>query len=209
MSIFKKNNSEKVIASYGKTEPVSDAFVAVQGNGFKTEPVNHGSYGSGGNTVPVNNPFVDVPDVEKPIDHYGVTEPANPIITVDPNTGVRERIQPVVGWLVCIKGANIGREYRIHSDNNYVGRATGDIIITGDDKISREHHMVVIYDPEERTFSVRPDSGGHIVRLNDKRISGEEPLNNYDIIRTGDTSLMFIAFCGQQFVWEDVNNDRS
>lgn len=33
---------------------------------------------------------------------------------------------PVVGWLVCIKGATKGTDYRIHSQNNYIGRSAKD-----------------------------------------------------------------------------------
>jgi hypothetical protein len=32
-------------------------------------------------------------------------------------------IDPVVGWLVCIAGPDQGRDYRIHGERNFIGRA--------------------------------------------------------------------------------------
>ena len=48
--------------------------------------------------------------------------------------------EPVVGWLVCIEGATKGTDYRIHSQNNYIGRsARMDISIPEDSHISAEN----------------------------------------------------------------------
>ena len=208
--MMKKNNKAggNVIESYGKTEPVT-------GNPFgQTEPIFPAGAVNLGEippTMPATSGVVDIPDIfgngPKPgapvIEEYKFTEPAGPVFMASGG----EKLQPVVGWLVCIKGADVGKEYRIHSDYNYVGSAAGDIVITGDPKISREKHMLITFDPETRCFYVAPASGANIVRLNDKGlVGGAEQLKNYDVIRTGDTSLMFIGFCGTEFGWEDLDN---
>ena len=91
----------------------------------------------------------------------------------------------------------------LEADGHY--SSVADLVILGDPKISREKHMLITYDPENRKFYVAPASGANIVRLNDKSlVGGAEELKNYDVIRTGDTSLMFIAFCGPEFGWEDL-----
>ena len=199
-----------VIESYGKTEPVTGG--AYNFGGF-TEPVNSGgpvSLGKIPPTAPATSGIIEIdpvipngPGSGNLLENYRPTEPGGLIFT----EASGEQLQPVVGWLVCVKGANKGKEYRIHSDYNYVGSASGDIIITGDPKISREKHMLVTYDPETRKFYVAPASGANIVRLNDKGlVGGAEELKNYDVIRTGDTSLMFISFCGPDFSWEDLQH---
>ena len=211
-----KKNSNPVgpVDGYGKTEPISNG-------GFgKTEPLFGSGAASNLGEVPPTSPAVGMgglidtdvlfrtegTDFNAPvsggIESYGHTEPAHVITS---RSG--EKTQPVVGWLVCIKGATVGKEYRIHSDYNYVGSAVGDIVIPGDPKISREKHILVTYDPETRVFYVAPASGANIVRLNDKSlVGGAQELHNYDVIRTGDTSLMFIGFCGEQFGWEQITN---
>ena len=134
------------------------------------------------------------------VESFGKTEAANVILN---NSG--EKVLPVVGWLVCIKGANVGKEFRIHSDYNYVGSEKGDIVIPSDNKISRENHMIVTFDPQDRKFYVSTASGANIIRLNDKAlIGGGAELKNYDVIRTGDSAFMFIGFCSEQFGWDDV-----
>lgn len=209
MSVFnnKKNGKSggNVIETYGKTEPVA-------GNPFGfTEAIptaNAINLGEIPVTVPATSGIIDLDLMggggQKPlIEDYKHTEPAGPVKIMHGG----EKLQPVVGWLVCIKGANVGKEYRIHSDYNYVGSSTGDIVIMGDDKISREKHMMITYDPKTRNFYVAPASGANLVYLNGEGLyGGAGKLKNYDEISTGDTTLKFIAFCGTDFGWEDITN---
>lgn len=111
---------------------------------------------------------------------------------------------PVVGWLVCVKGPNAGRSFEIHTDYNYLGSVSGDIIIPGDRKISREKHMKITFDPDERLFYVSPEAGANIIRLNGRALVGGAEIHNYDYIETGDSGFMFMAFCSERFGWDDV-----
>lgn len=203
MSMFKKNpkGGNTYVDGFGKTEPV--------GGTVFTENLNPGGGNFGvitptvpgeGNLFDSNNPGNTIPPDGIEIEGYNHTVP-NYVI----NTDTLEKVAPVVGWLVCIKGPNQGKEFRIHSDYNYVGSQKGDIIIPGDQKISREKHMIITFDPIDRSFYVAPASGANIIRLNDKAlIGGGQKLNNYDVIKTGDSSFMFIGFCGENFGWESV-----
>ena len=112
-------------------------------------------------------------------------------------------IDPVVGWLVCKSGAEKGRDYKIHSENNYIGRSEHmDICIHGDDTISRENHAVITFDDEQGDFYFTPGSGRSIVRLNGKAALMTTELKAYDEIEIGTTQLVFIPLCGPQFKWE-------
>lgn len=208
----KKNKAGNVvIENYGKTEPVPNGgFIA-------TEPLINSNIGLNigevGPTVAADGSMGNIFEPNDPLgglgggnntggifERYGETVPAN-MLTKDDG----EKVQPVVGWLVCTKGSNVGREFRIHSGYNYVGSANGDIIIKGDDSISRERHMMISYDPKSRKFYVGPASGANIVYLNDEGLfGGAKQMKNYDVISTGDTSLMFIGFCGPEFSWDNV-----
>ena len=116
-------------------------------------------------------------------------------------------IDPVVGWLVAINGAEKGRDYRIHSDNNYIGRSEKmDICIRGDDTISRVNHAVIAYDTRERMFYFAPGEGRSINRVNGKAMLGTVILNPYDELEIGVTKLIFIPFCGERFEWKSENN---
>jgi len=111
-------------------------------------------------------------------------------------------IDPVVGWLICVEGEEKGRDYRIHSDNNYIGRDKKmDICIGGDDTISRENHAVISYDTKEKLFYFTPGDGRSIVRLNDKGVFSTTVIHTYDVVLIGKTKLIFMPLCGEKFDW--------
>lgn len=111
-------------------------------------------------------------------------------------------IDPVVGWLVCVEGKDRGRDYRIHSDNNFVGRSDKmDICIHGDETVSRENHAVISYDSVDKTYYFSPGDGRSIVRLNDKALFQTATLKPYDKVTIGKTRFLFIPLCGEDFDW--------
>ena len=60
---------------------------------------------------------------------------------------------PVVGWLVCMEGENMGRDYRIHSGRNFIGRDfSNDIAISYDPTINRKDAGYIIYEPRKNMF---------------------------------------------------------
>ena len=111
---------------------------------------------------------------------------------------------PVVGWLVCIEGSTKGTDYRIHSQNNYIGRsARMDISIPEDSHISAENSAIIAYDNEDRTFYFGPCSGRNIVRVNGKPALSVEKIEAYDVLTIGTTKLLFVPLCGDRFDWNE------
>lgn len=118
---------------------------------------------------------------------------------------LKEEIDPVVGWLICIEGTEKGKDYRIHAENNYIGRGeTMDIQILGDSAISRDHHAIISYDPRTRLFYFSPGPGRNIVRLNNEAIFMTQKIKARDVVEIGETKLMFLPFCGEVFNWDDA-----
>ncbi|MCL2037323.1 MAG: FHA domain-containing protein [Oscillospiraceae bacterium] len=114
---------------------------------------------------------------------------------------------PVVGWLVCIEGKDVGKDYRIHTDYNHIGRSPNmDISITGDDTISRENHATIGYDAVEKIFIFGKNQGRGIVRVNGKAVMSDVVLKPYDTIEIGNSKLKFVPFCGDSFEWEKGNS---
>ena len=112
--------------------------------------------------------------------------------------------QPVVGWLVCIKGDAFGSSFVLKSGKNFIGRDRKmDVALTGDKSVSRECHAIVIYDPRSRMFLVQPGTSRELFYLNDKVVLGVEAIGSHDILAIGKTELMFIPCCGESFCWED------
>jgi hypothetical protein len=117
-------------------------------------------------------------------------------------------IDPVVGWLVCVKGVNKGRDYRLHSDFNKIGRATNmDVCIEGDETITRETHCKIAYSPRSKEFTIIPDDGRNFVYLNGKDLLTAMALQPLDLIEIGDSSFRFQPFCSSQFNWSDIEDE--
>lgn len=113
-----------------------------------------------------------------------------------------EGVDPVVGWLVCIEGKDRGRDYRIHSERNTIGRsAANDISIAGDPSISRENQATVIYDPKRKEYRLLAGGGRGLVYVNDQVVDYTAQLKEGDTIEMGETKLLFVPLCGSKFQW--------
>jgi hypothetical protein len=113
------------------------------------------------------------------------------------------KIDLVVGWLVCVHGPEKGRDYRIRSEINTIGRSKDMYIcIAGDDSISRERHAVITFDPQTNCFYLSPGEGRGLVYHNGKALFATQQLQSYDQIMLGKTKLVFVALCGDRFKWE-------
>ncbi|NBT44089.1 MAG: FHA domain-containing protein [Gammaproteobacteria bacterium] len=111
-------------------------------------------------------------------------------------------IDPVVGWLVCIEGADKGRDFRIKAEKNFIGRDPSmDVCIPGDQGISRVKHAVINFDNRTSSYLLLPGEAHGNVYHNGSVVLGPQPLNPYDVIEIAQTKLVFIPFCGEKFTW--------
>jgi hypothetical protein len=140
-----------------------------------------------GTTRPINQPPADGSDpVTKPL----VLEQLG--------------IDPVVGWLVCVEGPDRGRDYRIRSENNTIGRSNQvHICIAGDDSISRDKYAAAIaFEPHRAIFYLIPGEARGLAYLNGEVAFSATQLKAYDKITIGRTVLLFIPLCGENFRWK-------
>jgi hypothetical protein len=111
---------------------------------------------------------------------------------------------PVVGWLVCLEGPDRGRDFRLHMEKNYIGRAPGmDVILEGDNTVSREKHGVIIFDPKRQAFWVLPGEASGLVYLNGEIVHSPTQMHRDDVIELGLTKLVLIPFCGDKYTWSE------
>lgn len=117
----------------------------------------------------------------------------------------QEGVNPVVGWIVCIDGAQRGKDYKIVSEKNFIGRSEEmHITVKGDNSISRRNHAVISYNPKQRNFILIPgaETTG-IIYINEEAIYSPTELSPYDVIEMGKSKFIFIPLCGQHFEWEN------
>jgi hypothetical protein len=173
--------------SVGVTQPLGAA------GGSKTAALNGGGGAGIGSTVPLeqNRGFNNVPQ--------GADDRQKTVALMKKAMG----IDPVVGWLVCIEGADKGKDYRIRAQRNFIGRGeTMDICIRGDETISRENHTIISYNEKNNGFKIAPGDSKGITYLNDEEVLMAMNITSYDVIEIGKTKLVFIPLCGERFKWE-------
>ncbi len=112
-------------------------------------------------------------------------------------------LEPVVGWLVCIDGPDKGRDYRIKSQRNFIGRDPKmDICIPSDEQVSRENHAVISYDPRNNGFKLVPGDSRGITYLGGESVDFPVALKAYDLVEIGRSKLLFVPFCSEKFRWQ-------
>lgn len=111
-------------------------------------------------------------------------------------------VQPVVGWLVCIRGGEFGKSFTLKEGKNFIGRGPDmDVVITKDRAISRNRHACLIYEPHERVFFVQPGESHELFYLNESVVLNNEMLQAGDVLLLGETELLFVPLCGPNFSW--------
>lgn len=112
--------------------------------------------------------------------------------------------EPVVGWLVCVKGVCMGESYIIRSGNNKVGRNRDNDIIIEDSTISREQ-AVIMFEPRKQKFHLIPNTNASkFMYINDNEVVERMYLEPYTHIEIGENvELIFVPFCGENFNWKD------
>lgn len=109
--------------------------------------------------------------------------------------------EPVVGWLVCTEGKEKGRDFRLHAGRNFIGRSLkSDIALVDDERISKEDHCSVVYEPKQSIFMLMRGIGDG-VSVEGQRLEESIPLQGREIIEMGSGTFVFVPFCGEERKW--------
>ena len=112
-------------------------------------------------------------------------------------------VDPVVGWITCIEGHDKGKDYRIVSERNFIGRGENmNIQILGDSMISRKNHCSISYNPKQRKFMLTPGDANGLIYLNGEAVYNTVELRAYSVIEMGESKFVFVNLCGDYFDWE-------
>lgn len=101
-------------------------------------------------------------------------------------------MRKLVGFLVTYNRDPNGRAYNIYEGRNFIGRDPGcDICITDDEMISGRH-LSILFRNVDNKFKFRDEQSSNGTFVN-KELLDDGELENYDIIRAGNTIFIFIA----------------
>lgn len=110
------------------------------------------------------------------------------------------KIEPVVGWLVCIDGKEKGKDFRIINQRNFI-TFSNDIGINIL-KESSEYLFTITYNSKQRIFVISPGTTSEIIYLNRNAIYETTLIESYHLIEFDSVKLIFIGYCGENFNWK-------
>ena len=126
----------------------------------------------------------------------GVTVPAYQLNNPAAEKDVKSAAAPCAGWLVCVKGRYMGRDFRLQFGKNTIGRKeTNSICLSGDVGVSREPQAIVVYEPASNRFFAIPGTARELAYINGEVLLERVELHKNDVIEMGETQLMFIPCC--------------
>ena len=130
--------------------------------------------------------------------------------TATPDAGMQDEQSsamddPPVGWLVVIKGPGQGNVAALGNGSNSVGRDESERgrIDFGDETISRRGHSTITYDPRGKKFYLQHGAGKNLTYLEGDPVLAPTELPGFSHITIGNTELLFVPLCCEQFDWED------
>lgn len=114
-------------------------------------------------------------------------------------------VDPVVGWVVGVKGVYFGRSFPLHSGKNRMGRSQEfDVRLLEDASVSRACVASIVFDAKAGVFSIIPGDSDSLCYVNGEALYERRPLTGYEQIELGDSEknmFVFVPFCGEHFSW--------
>jgi pSer/pThr/pTyr-binding forkhead associated (FHA) protein len=92
--------------------------------------------------------------------------------------------------IIVITGPQKGDYYPLGQRTNVIGRAESLLIQIVDERVSRKH-MQISFDKDKKQYYVLDMQSRHGVFVNNNKINEETVLVDGDLIRIGETALLF------------------
>ena len=115
--------------------------------------------------------------------------------------------EPVVGWLVCVKGEYFGQSFALKAGNNGVGRAMNmDVPLAQEPTVSRNKYCIITFEPQSQVFYIQQGESSGLTYLNDEMVMSPHKMAARDRIRLGKAEFILIPLCTDGFRWEEYMN---
>ncbi len=110
-----------------------------------------------------------------------------------------------LGWLVAVSANFKGKVFSVTDTQSTIGRSDAEHMVTidlhGDKTVSRGAQAVLLYDPLNKKFFLQSNESKTLIYVNRQMLLMPTELKPYDRILLGETELLFIPLCSEQFSW--------
>jgi len=197
-----------------KTRPVKRRGRNAPSEEVPTEPVHR----RGGNFFPDEEPTVPMNPLEKlAVDEddgktriFGGSRRKKTAVPTETVSQESSNLfdDPVVGWIVIVDGPGKGAALSLGYGMNSIGRSSDSRIKLdfGDEGVSRQNHATLTYDPRGRKFFFQHGGGKNLSYVDGEPVLTPIELQSGQEILISDTRMHFVAFCGESFDWQDLND---
>jgi hypothetical protein len=111
--------------------------------------------------------------------------------------------EPVVGWLVCVKGEHKGEGFILRAGRNSIGRNLEmDVRVAKEGSVSRNKHAILTFEPKKQIFLVQPGEGSGLTYLNDELVLAPQEIKDYDRLTLGKAEFLLRSFANERFNWD-------
>ncbi len=111
----------------------------------------------------------------------------------------------VIGWLTVVNTSEKGKVYTLKEAKSTLGRSDADhrvdVDLHSDRTVSRGAQAVIVYDPLNKKFFIQSTGGKSLIYVNREMLLAPAALKAYDIIRLGETEMVFVPLCTEKFSW--------
>lgn len=120
----------------------------------------------------------------------------NPHVPAAAPSTTRSADDPVVGWLVVVRGPGKGKSLEIGVGANSIGRDSRQKlrIDFGDKHVSRDKHAILIYEPKTKKYFVQSGDTRNLTYIGTDLVLSPVELNGGEVIVVGETHLCFVPF---------------
>lgn len=128
-----------------------------------------------------------MPDSQKTVAHYDLEEE-----------------NAVVGWLIGVSGPHYGEDFVLKEGKNNIGRGIDmDVVIHNDKTVSRDKHVVLISDANNRKFYLQAGLSKGLVYLNGEIVMSHAEIKESDVVQLGKSKFYFKPLVGDEFTWKN------
>lgn len=142
-------------------------------------------------------------------DMESVVDEQDDIDTEEPDAAKQQKYEiigrrKVVGCLICVKGTMMGEGFFLREGHNDIGGGANlEVVLSKEFTVSRKAHACITYDKEKNQYQLAIAEGKKDVVYNGMVVEEPVLLEHGGIIRIGQCSLRFVAFCNADFTWNE------
>lgn len=130
------------------------------------------------------------------------------IDTEDPVTVKRQVYEivgrrKVVGCLICVEGVMKGQGFFLVEGDNDIGRGANlEVVLSKEITVSRKAHACISYNADDNSYILSIAKDKKDVTYDGVNVTSPVTIESGKIIKLGQCSLRFVAFCDEEFSWQ-------